>query len=69
MGDVPFKIVDMNVRILKSDGSELEAGNATANELKWRYTSTQVNAQVSGSKLVLTARDRQGKESVFEQVL
>lgn len=66
---VPFKVVELDVKILRPDGSVLESGKATANELKWRYAATVVNPQVVGSKLVLTARDRQKKESSFELVL
>lgn len=66
---IPYKITAIDVRILRPDGTVLESGKAVANELKWRYAATAENAQVPGSKLVLLARDRQGKESTFEQVL
>ena len=33
-------------------------GWVVANELKWRYAATVVNPNVSGSRLVLRARDR-----------
>jgi glucose-6-phosphate 1-dehydrogenase len=65
----PHKITGINVTILKPDGSELESGEAINKQLKWRYTTTMSNAQVQGSKLVLKAKDRQGKESVLERVL
>ena len=66
---VPFKITEIEVSILRADGTVLESGKAQPNELKWRYTATVANAQVKGSKLELLARDRQGKESTLEQVL
>jgi hypothetical protein len=65
----PHKITGISVSILKPDGSELESGAATVKALKWRYTATVPNAQVQGSKLVLKAKDRQGKEVTVEKVL
>lgn len=65
----PHKITGISVSILKPDGVELEAGMATLKNLKWRYTATVANAQVPGSKLVLKAKDRQGKEVTLEKVL
>jgi hypothetical protein len=65
----PHKITGISVSILKPDGSELESGAATVKALKWRYTATVHNAQVQGSKLVLKAKDRQGKEVTVEKVL
>ncbi|MEO7988642.1 MAG: hypothetical protein ABI663_03820 [Chryseolinea sp.] len=65
----PYKIVDLSVTILRADGAVLESGKAVANGLKWRYVSTVANPLVSGCKLVLTARDRQAKESTLEKVL
>jgi hypothetical protein len=64
-----YKITEINVRILKADGSVLETGNAMANNARWKYTAKVVNPQPVGSKLVLIAHDRQGKQSTFEQVL
>ena len=66
---VPYKITGIQASIVLADGTVLEAGPAVASELKWRYTATAANAQVAGSKLVLIARDRRGKETTFEQVL
>ncbi len=66
---VPFKITEIEVSIVLADGSVLESGKASPNELKWRYAATVANAQVKGSKVVLLARDRQGKESTLEQLL
>lgn len=65
----PYKIIEMEVSIELADGSVLETGKALANESKFRYTTTVVNPQVKGSKLVLVARDRQGKESTLTLVL
>jgi hypothetical protein len=69
IGKVKFKIVDLTVTIMSAAGAVIETGKAVPFELKWRYTITTANPQVKGSRLVLLARDRQGKESTFEQVL
>jgi hypothetical protein len=66
---VPYKVVDIDVSIVDAGGAVVESGKAVLNELKWRYTATQANGNVAGSKIVLTARDRHGKESTFERVL
>lgn len=66
---VPFKIIDMDVSILNAAGDVIENGKAVANLAKWRYVITTANPQVSGSKVVVSARDRQGKISTLEQVV
>ena len=69
MSKVPYKITEIDVSILRADGSLLESGKAVPNQLKWRYIATVVNPQVQGSKLVLLARDRRGTEKTLEVVL
>jgi len=64
-----FKIVDLTVTILSAAGAVIETGKAVPFELKWRYTVTAANPQLSGSRVVVLARDRQGKESTVEKVL
>lgn len=66
---VPYKIIDVDVTILRPDNTVLESGKAVANELKWKYQATVENPVVRGSKLVIVTRDRRGQESTFEQVL
>lgn len=66
---VPFKIIELSVSIQNEAGAVIESGKAVPNEAKWRYVITSANAQVTGSKLVLVARDRQGKTSTVEKVL
>lgn len=66
---IAYKITDIDVSIVGADGVAIESGKAVSNELKWRYTATTVNPAVTGSKIMLVARDRQGKESTFEQLL
>ena len=66
---VAFKITEIEVSILRADGSVIESGKAVPSELKWRYAATVANPQVAGSKIVLLARDRRGKESTLQVVL
>ena len=69
LSKVPLKLTEIDVSILRADGSVLESGKAVPSQLKWRYIATVVNPQVQGSKLVLRARDRQGLEVALEVVL
>ncbi|MBT1706429.1 hypothetical protein [Chryseosolibacter indicus] len=66
---VPYKITEIDVSILRPDGAVLESGKAQPSVENWKYAATVANAAVKGSKLVLVARDRQGREVTFEQVL
>lgn len=66
---VQYKIISIDVSILSQDGTVLESGKAVARKSKWLYVATAVNTQVTGSRLVLIAYDRQGKESRLELVL
>lgn len=66
---VLYKVIDIQVTIISPANIVLESGAAVANQLKWRYTAQVTNAQVKGSKIVLVASDRQGKQTTFQQVL
>jgi hypothetical protein len=66
---VPYKITEIDIRILGADGLMLESGNAVAREPKWRYIISTANPQVKGSRIVLVARDRQDRESTMEWLL
>ena len=68
-GKVRYKITGIKAAILAADGSVIESGEAKANGAAWRYTTTVVNKNATGCKLVLIARDRQGKESTLEVML
>jgi hypothetical protein len=57
-----FKIVDIDVTILAPDNTVLESGKAVPTFLRFRYIAAVANANVQGSKIVLVARDRHGKE-------
>jgi hypothetical protein len=66
---VPHKVIEIEVRILSPDGTMLESGMATVREPKWKYTTKVENPQVKGSRVVVIARDRLGRQSVLERVL
>lgn len=68
-GKVRYKITGITMSILAVDGSLIESGEAKANGAAWRYTVTVANKDVTGCKVVLVARDRQGKESTLEIML
>lgn len=64
-----YKVTAVDVTIVAADGSVLESGPAQHHFGKFRYLSTVANPVLAGSKLVLKARDRQGKEQTNEVVL
>jgi hypothetical protein len=63
------KIFQMDVKILRADGSVVESSAATLIGDYWRYETTTVNANVAGCKIVVTAKDRPGKATTFESAL
>lgn len=65
----PYKITEIDVRILAPDGTVVESGKAVVREPKWHYRTTVDNLQVSGSRVIVTAHDRQGETSTIERVL
>ncbi len=65
----PFKITEIDVTILAPNGTVLESGKAEQNLLRYRYVATVANPTVTGTKIVLKARDRQGIEQIVEVVL
>lgn len=66
-----FRVKTVHVAIKASDGSPLEEGNAvqSENELDWIYTVTAVNAEVPGSRIIFTASDLPGNQTVLEKLL
>ncbi len=65
----PYKITEIEIQILTPNGTLLESGKAVVREPKWRYMAKVDNTQVQGSRLIVTARDRQGRTSTLERVL
>lgn len=69
LGEEHFKLHQVEVTITLANGTVVESGAATRQENDWMYVATQANAAVAGSKIVVKAKDRIGKESTFEKVL
>ena len=64
-----FKVVSLKVKITSASNSLLEEGAATLDKGKWVYTTTALNATLSGSKITVTATDRPGNSTVKEFTL
>lgn len=66
-----FRVNEVKVQIIKPDDSLLEEGDAvqSVNGLDWIYTCTVVNATVTGSKIIFTAIDLPGNQTVLEKVI
>jgi hypothetical protein len=64
-----FKIREVTVTIMRPDGTIIETGEGTRREENWQYVTTQPKPAIAGIKIVVKAKDRLGKEVVFEQVL
>ena len=59
----------MKVAIVGSDESTVEQGEATLKEGKWIYSTTATNTSLSGDKVVVTATDRPGNQTIKEITL
>lgn len=58
-----FKIVSVHVAVFKADGSLLEQGDALLNDAtvdEFIFKATIANAQVTGTKVLVTVRDKPG---------
>jgi hypothetical protein len=60
------KVASVKFRIEKSDGALVEEGNASPDSdgLHWIYQATVSNASVSGDRIIVTAIDKPGHDSV-----
>ena len=61
-----FKVVSVRVKILKANSSLVEEGAAAFSNGKWEYTTTALNANKTGGKVIVTASDRAGNETHYE---
>ena len=52
------KVMTVKVKIVAANNSAIEEGAAALSEGKWVYTTTAINATLSGSKVLVTATDR-----------
>jgi hypothetical protein len=64
-----FKIKQMTVTITRADGTVIETGPAVREEQTWKYVTSKPNAAVAGTKFVIKASDRPGKQTTFEKVI
>ena len=62
------KVMTVKVKIVAANNSAVE-GSATLSEGKWVYTTTAINAALSGSKVLITATDRPGNVTTKEVTL
>ena len=63
------KVMTVKVKIVAANNSSVEEGSATLSEGKWVYTTTAINAALSGSKVLITATDRPGNVTTKEVTL
>ena len=63
------KVMTVKVKIVAANSSAVEEGSATLSEGKWVYTTTAINAALSGSKVLITATDRPGNVTTKEVTL
>jgi hypothetical protein len=66
-----FKVVTVKVQIYGSSGELVEEGAAFENGdgLNWVYVAKKANADVPGSKIIVTAIDLPGNEGALEKEL
>lgn len=64
-------VTGVTVELFSADGQLLESGEAVMPENKpdWQYTATQANANLTGTRVVATAKDLPGNETFEELVL
>ena len=65
------KVTGVNVSILAADGSVIEEGVAVedAESGFWFYTTTVLNASLSGSKITVAAKDLPGNSTLAEKTI
>jgi hypothetical protein len=64
-----FKIKQVSVTIIRADGSVIETGAAVREDQNWSYVTKQPNPSIAGTKFVIKASDRPGKQTTFEKVI
>ncbi|MFC5283503.1 hypothetical protein [Pedobacter alpinus] len=66
-----FRVVEVKVVIEADNGDLIEEGNAilSADQVKWNYTTSIANSQVTGTKIIFKAYDLPGNETVLETVI
>lgn len=66
-----FKVKTVHVEIKTPEDLSLEAGYAVQaeNELDWVYVTTAANTELAGSRIIFTASDYPGNQTVLEKLL
>lgn len=64
-----FKLQTMTVTLFRADGSEIESGAAVLENGRWKYVAQQAHADLPGTRVVVTATDRPGREAQLEKEL
>jgi hypothetical protein len=65
-----FAVKSVKVRIINSDGSTVEEGEAVQNvSALWIYTAMQNNESLDGDKIIVTASDLPGNVTEEEQII
>ena len=67
-----FKVTDVQVEIRSADDTLIEQGEAVLNPdnaVFWSYVTTQPNAAVTGTKVIVTAKDKPNNVTKKEFVL
>ncbi|GJH41330.1 hypothetical protein RCZ04_18800 [Capnocytophaga sp. HP1101] len=67
--DDKFKVTSLKVTINDSDNTLVEEGTAKLSGGKWVYTTSVVNASLSGDKIIVTATDHPGNVTTKEITL
>jgi len=64
-----FKIQTLTVTLQRENGTMIESGPAIKEVSGWVYLAKQANATRAGTKVIVRAKDRPGKEATEERIL
>lgn len=63
------KVISVKVSIIAKNKSTIEEGIATLSKGKWTYSTTSINTEKEGAKIIINATDRPGNTAKKEIVL
>jgi hypothetical protein len=64
-----FKVQRLSVTLQRADGSVIESSDAVRVQGGWQYNAMQANATRAGTKVIIQARDRPGRQVTEERLL
>lgn len=64
-----FKLTEVTVTIMQVNGSILETGPAMKDNNAWKYITATPNPSPAGCRIIVNAKDRIGKQTIFEKVI